>query len=105
MRDTALAARVYDTVVTRLLRHGTTTAVYFGSIHAAATRALADACATRGQRAIVGKVRACWFSYLMTIDFSSEQHDEARARDGANSPPPFSSHSISRARAAALAEP
>jgi guanine deaminase len=39
-----------------LLRHGTTTAMYFATIHVDATCALADACVAVGQRAFVGKV-------------------------------------------------
>ena len=54
--DTAYAARVYGKLVRRLLSAGTTTAVYYGSIHLEATKALVDACRTHGQRAIVGKV-------------------------------------------------
>jgi len=54
--NTAYAARVYDKLVRRLLSAGTTTAVYYGSIHLEATKALVDACRTHGQRALVGKV-------------------------------------------------
>ena len=54
--DTAFAARVYDKLVLRLLRAGTTTAVYYGTIHLEATKALVDVCRELGQRALVGKV-------------------------------------------------
>ncbi|MEM9605670.1 MAG: guanine deaminase [Pseudomonadota bacterium] len=55
-RDLAFAERVYDDMVGSLLAEGTTTAVYFATIHDAASRALADICLARGQRAFVGKV-------------------------------------------------
>lgn len=54
--DLAFAARAYDTLVGDLLAGGTTTAVYFGTIHGPATRLLAEICVARGQRALVGKV-------------------------------------------------
>ena len=40
----------------RTLRYGSTTAVYFGTIHTDATLALANAAAVSGQRAFIGKV-------------------------------------------------
>ncbi len=39
-----------------LLANGTTTAVYFATIHGEATRRLVDLCIERKQRAVVGKV-------------------------------------------------
>lgn len=54
--DVDFAARVYPTLVGDLLDNGTTTAVYFATIHEAATKLLVDACLARGQRAFVGKV-------------------------------------------------
>lgn len=54
--NTSFAASVYSRLVSRLLSHGTTTAVYYGSIHLAATKALVDTCREQGQRALVGKV-------------------------------------------------
>lgn len=54
--DTAFAERMYHSLVTSLLAHGTTTAVYFATIHQEATRILADQCLENGQRAFVGKV-------------------------------------------------
>ena len=56
MADVALAGEVYARLVRRLIAHGTTTAVYFGSIHLEATKVLVDACRQQGQRAFVGKV-------------------------------------------------
>jgi guanine deaminase len=55
-RDPAFAAAVWEQMVPCLLAHGTTTAVYFSSIHEEATGLLADACAGHGQRAFVGRV-------------------------------------------------
>lgn len=54
--DTAMAAAVYRDLVSNLLAHGTTTAVYFASVHEAATEILAQTCAAAGQRALVGRV-------------------------------------------------
>jgi len=54
--DTAFARRIYDNLVSSLLAHGTTTAVYFATIHQEATRILAETCLARGQRALIGKV-------------------------------------------------
>jgi len=54
--DPTFAARVYPMLVADLLANGTTTAVYFATIHAEATRLLVDACLALGQRAFVGKV-------------------------------------------------
>ncbi len=39
-----------------LLRHGTTTAVYYATVHEEATLALAETCLRHGQRALVGRV-------------------------------------------------
>jgi guanine deaminase len=54
--DTAFAEQVYSRLVADLLAGGTTTAVYFATIHDAATCLLADICIDRGQRAFVGRV-------------------------------------------------
>lgn len=54
--DTAFAREVYDSLVATLLRHGTTTAVYFATTHVEATVILAETCLRLGQRALVGKV-------------------------------------------------
>jgi guanine deaminase len=55
-RDREFAERVYSSLVAALLANGTTTAVYFGTIHLEATEVLAAQCLERGQRALVGKV-------------------------------------------------
>ena len=54
--DEAFAQTVWDSMVPTLLAHGSTTAVYYGSIHNPATTALAETCVKHGQRAFVGRV-------------------------------------------------
>ena len=54
--DTKFAREVYGSLVDNLLANGTTTAVYFGTLHVDANLALAEICLDRGQRALVGKV-------------------------------------------------
>ena len=54
--DENFAHFVYEDLVRSLLRAGTTTAVYFGTIHQRATQILAEQCIKFGQRAVVGKV-------------------------------------------------
>jgi len=54
--DTAFAREVYESLVDGLLANGTTTAMYFATIHLAATQALADICLRRSQRALIGRV-------------------------------------------------
>ncbi len=56
MQDLEAAAAQYQSLVARLLRNGTTTALYFASLHLAPTLLLARTCAEAGQRAFVGKV-------------------------------------------------
>jgi guanine deaminase len=54
--DLAFARRSYGLLVDDLLANGTTTALYFATIHQEATRALVDICLEKGQRALIGKV-------------------------------------------------
>ena len=54
--DLSFALSVWNHMVPTLLAHGTTTAVYYASIHEEATTALAKACVAHGQRAFVGRV-------------------------------------------------
>ncbi|MGA9277779.1 amidohydrolase family protein [Ilumatobacter sp.] len=54
--DLTFAQRVWSDLVPSMLRHGTTTAVYFVTNDEAATEALAAACLDSGQRAFVGRV-------------------------------------------------
>jgi guanine deaminase len=53
--DAEYAREVYPSLVRRLIRNGTTTALYFGSSHLEATKILAQTCDSMGQRAFVGK--------------------------------------------------
>jgi len=54
--DLEFAASEYESLVDGLLANGTTTALYFGTIHLEATQRLADICLRRGQRALIGRV-------------------------------------------------
>lgn len=54
--DLAFARPRYEGLVADLLRNGTTTAVYFATVHLEATKLLANICLDKGQRALVGKV-------------------------------------------------
>jgi guanine deaminase len=54
--DTAFARQVYESLVANLLANGTTTAMYFATLHLEATKALADVCLRRSQRALIGRV-------------------------------------------------
>jgi guanine deaminase len=54
--DAAFAERIYALLVGDLVDNGTTTAVYFATIHQEATRRLVDICLSKGQRAFIGKV-------------------------------------------------
>ena len=55
-KDLDYANIVYEDVVQTLLANGTTTALYFATVHKEASVLLADICAKRGQRGLVGKV-------------------------------------------------
>jgi guanine deaminase len=54
--DTGFARRVFRLLVDDLLASGTTTALYFATVHPEASRILADICIEKGQRALIGKV-------------------------------------------------
>jgi guanine deaminase len=54
--DARFAATVYASLVDGLLANGTTTAMYFGTIHREATQILADICFAKSQRALIGRV-------------------------------------------------
>ena len=55
-QDLDYAREVYSDLVKTLLANGTTSAMYFGTIHNEATLELAKICANLGQRGFVGKV-------------------------------------------------
>ncbi|MGX2959808.1 guanine deaminase [Peribacillus sp. JNUCC 23] len=54
--DVNFAKDVYQDVVRTLLANGTTTALYFATVHKEASLLLAEICAEKGQRGLVGKV-------------------------------------------------
>jgi guanine deaminase len=54
--DLEFARERYATLVRDLLAGGTTTALYFATVHRQATELLAEICLEQGQRALVGKV-------------------------------------------------
>jgi guanine deaminase len=54
--DVVFADMVYTSLVESLIANGTTTALYFATIHLESTRRLVDICLDLGQRALVGKV-------------------------------------------------
>lgn len=54
--DLAFARQVYEDVVQTLLANGTTTVLYFATVHKEASILLAEICAKQGQRGLVGKV-------------------------------------------------
>ena len=54
--DPGFADEQYPALVDALLANGTTTALYYGTIHLPATQRLAAICLQRGQRALVGRV-------------------------------------------------
>lgn len=56
LTDPKFAARVWPQMVSTLLSHGTTTAVYYATINVETTTMLAATCAELGQRAFVGRV-------------------------------------------------
>jgi len=56
LTEPEFAAQVWPAMVSTLLGHGTTTAVYFATISVETTTMLAATCAELGQRAFVGRV-------------------------------------------------
>lgn len=54
--DLNFAANVYEDLVSSLLANGTTTVLYFATIHKESSLLLAEICAKKGQRGLVGKV-------------------------------------------------
>ena len=54
--DEDFALLVYNSLVESLIANGTTTALYFATIHLESTKRLVDICLEKGQRALVGKV-------------------------------------------------
>ncbi len=55
-RDLSFAKPIYEDIVKTTLKHGTTTAMYFGTVDTDASVLLAQLCGQLGQRGLVGKV-------------------------------------------------
>lgn len=74
LQDLALAKREYSQLIARLLAHGTTTVLYFATLHLAPTLLFADLLKAAGQRAYVGKARhpgLCFLNLNIYILISS----------------------------------
>lgn len=56
-KDLNAAHHRYGLLVKRFLANGTTTAMYYGSLHLEPNKVLVDTIQALGQRAVVGKVR------------------------------------------------
>ncbi len=54
--DLDFAEKVYSSLVETLIANGTTTALYFATVHLESSKLLADICHQQGQRGLVGKV-------------------------------------------------
>lgn len=54
--DPVYAEQVYSSLVASLIANGTTTALYFATIHLESSKILADICYNMGQRGLIGKV-------------------------------------------------
>ncbi|MGX7139782.1 guanine deaminase [Enterococcus silesiacus] len=54
--DVQFAEQVYSDLVSQLIKNGTTTALYFATVHREASLRLAEICSEKGQRGLVGKV-------------------------------------------------
>ncbi|CDO94098.1 unnamed protein product [Kluyveromyces dobzhanskii CBS 2104] len=56
LSDENAAALTYNAVISQTLKHGTTCAAYYTTIHTNSSKIMADLCKLKGQRAFVGKV-------------------------------------------------
>lgn len=69
VQDLEAAGKLYSQLVQRLLGNGTTTALYFASLHNEPSLLLARICEEAGQRAFVGKVGSgCWPRSTSPVD-------------------------------------
>lgn len=97
--DIEMAHEVYQCVVQRTLRAGTTTAVYYGTLHLEPCKVLVDIALKMGQRALIGKVcmdRNSPTSYCQTVEENVQETEhlikyihskagpESAGRDGPN---------------------
>lgn len=72
--DVDFAKEVYNDLVANLLSLGTTTVLYFATIHHEASLALAEICGKQGQRGLVGKV-------VMDLDSNPDYYRDASAQE------------------------
>lgn len=75
-KDLEFAEHVYEKAVKRVLRNGTTTASYYGTIHTDACLILCDIIEKYGQRAFVGKVNMNQNSPDFYVESSEESFKE-----------------------------
>lgn len=66
------ARKTYASCVSGLLKQGSTTVAYYGSLHLEATKVLAETCLEKGQRALVGKCNMNRGSPDFYVEKSSE---------------------------------
>jgi guanine deaminase len=74
-----LARRVYSTLISTTLSHGTTTASYFATIHVPATNLLATLCHTLGQRALIGRI--CMDHPHALVDYYRDKSTSSALKD------------------------
>jgi len=72
--DVKYARDVYEKLVDRLLKNGTTAAALYATIHVPATKILVDVCIEKGLRAVVGKV--CMDRHGGKFDDGGEDYEE-----------------------------
>jgi guanine deaminase len=93
--DSEFAQRVYSTCVKTTLKNGTTTAVYFGTLHKQPCQVLVDCAIQQKQRALIGKVcmdrnspddysHSTEKNVQETIDLVEYIHKQAGARISSN---------------------
>ncbi len=77
--DPGHAARIAAAFCDALLRHGTTTAVVYGSVHPASVEALFAEAERRGMRMLAGKVMMDRGAPPEVLDTATRAHDESAA--------------------------
>jgi len=77
--DLDFAREAYGTLVSDLLAGGTTTALYFATVHREATQLLAEICLAQGQRGLVGKV--VMDNHATSPDYYRDETAEAAVAD------------------------
>ncbi|KAJ3340868.1 hypothetical protein HDU93_006160 [Gonapodya sp. JEL0774] len=79
LKDLSFAQEVYGKLVRRLLRNGTTAALYFATIDLEPTKLLATICGEYGQRACIGKVCADQHSPSYYIETTADSLSSTEA--------------------------